>query len=946
MKNRFISALLAGSIFLSFCHIGMAEEKSEAIELNASEKRVERFIKGMGLSDAISDKEIMPDQKMTRADFAIILSESLGFGVKKKGETYFEEIFSPTDDSEVLITEENMKKSHFVDVTEENPAYAYIGMVKSFGIMNGTSETTFSPDSNITLIQATKACLTALNYSIVADARGGYPNGYIDLAEELKLHRGIEKGINDEIDWITLQKLIYNTLHSRVLKHVGYGIVDKFTDEDSELLITKAFDIEVLEGVITDNGISSLTGAGVAGDYRIIIDEEVFKLTDKTAYLKDYLGHNVTIYYYNEDSNNAYEVRYGDVSADEKTISFDISDFEDIEGTSVKYYENDKLKRTNTVEIPYVILNGEAVSSYDDTIFDFSEGDVSLISWNDSKANVMVINKKEYAVVERTDTEKEKIFNKLRTNKTDNLNVISLEDYDFVSITDETGKSITVDGLSVGDVLEIVRCKRAIAIEVVRSVREDFLVKNMSQSLGGNRVIGDDETSYKIIKDYFLLSEYEGIDMGKTYKLYLNKKGDVVWAEIAGGAGNKKPAIFIRSMVVDETGEDEYFIKFYDGDENFKRLGLNEKILLNGDKVKTADSIHLLDDYKKQLILYDTDESGKITSITLPAEYGDRSNRGLYKLNVSKDENGKDVSIGYSGHAMCLGADVFVGSGCVTYTVPADDKEIEIIGAYKSKSAGFTDSVNYVLDAYALELDNPQAKYIVLRQNGANAGTVNNSALVIESINNVLDEDGMPCYQIRGYGSTVNTDETVKLREYYVDENVEFIDYQYTVNNNGNDDIAIPVTNMSVDDLSKGDIISISLNAQGKIKVINLAYDCDKEKAKDFSGSEWCHNFQTQKGYPYYVQGGFLKFAKDVKPEDINFADGNGLDAQKVFGIYRISNSKIVTVDVSGSKPKVRQGTTNDIITYLNARSSKNSSKMVLMSAYSAYAYLMVVYND
>jgi len=945
MKNRFISALLAGCMIFGGFQMAIAEEKSENMELNVNEKRVERFIKGMGFSERLSDTEIAPGQKMTRADFAVLLSESLGLNVKEKGETFFEEIFSETDNSNVLITDENMKKSQFADVTEEHPAYTYIGMVKTFGLMNGTSNTTFSPDSNITVIQATKALLTALNYSVVADMRGGYPNGYKEVAEELKLYKGIDKKADDELDWITMQKLIYNALHSYVFKQVGYGMVDEFTDKDSELLITKAFDIEIMEGVITDNGISSLTGAGVAGDYRIKIGDDVFSLTEDTAYLKDYLGHNVMIYYYSEDSDNAFEVKYGDMSEDEKTITFDISDFEGIEGTAVKYYDNEKLKRTNTVEIPYVILNGEAVSSYDDTIFDFTEGSISLVSWDDSKANVIAINKKEYAVVERVDSENNKIFNKLRTNKADNLNVINLEDYDFVSIKDETGKNISASELSAGDVLEIVRGKKAIDIEVTKKVVEGFTVKNISQALSGKMIINDGETSYSIVNDYFSLSEYVELAMGKTYKLYLNQKGDVVWAESSENATGKKPAIFIKSGMMDETGEEEYFIKFYDGDENFKRLTLNEKISFNGDKKKTKDIISLLDNYKKQLILYELDDSGKISSITLPADYGDRSDRGLYKLNVSKDETGKDVTMSYSGHAMCLGGNIFVGSGCVTYTVPVDDSELEEIGAYKSGSTGFSDNVSYLFDAYALELDTPQAKYMVLRKGDA-AGTVNNSSLVIESISHVLDDDGLPCYMIRGYGSTVTTDETVKLREYIVDSEVEFIDYQYITSNNGSDDIAIPAENMVIDDLSKGDIIRISLNAQGKIKVINLAYDYSKDEAKDFGGNEWSHNFQTQKGYPYYVQGGFLKFAKGVRPEEIDFSENNGITAQNSFGTFRISSSKIVTVDATSGKVQVRQGTTNDITTYLNTRSSDSSSRMVLMSQYSAYAYLMVVYND
>ena len=76
MKNRFISALLAGFMILGAFQTAIAEEKTDDIELSASEKRVERFIKGMGFSDKLSEEELKPGQIMTRADFAVILSES------------------------------------------------------------------------------------------------------------------------------------------------------------------------------------------------------------------------------------------------------------------------------------------------------------------------------------------------------------------------------------------------------------------------------------------------------------------------------------------------------------------------------------------------------------------------------------------------------------------------------------------------------------------------------------------------------------------------------------------------------------------------------------------------------------------------------------------------------------------------------------------------------
>ncbi len=73
----------------------------------------------------------------------------------------------------------------FTDVENGFWAENYIYAAKMLGIVNGTTETTFEPEANITNEQAVKMIVCALGYGEEANDLGGYPNGYIRVAENL-----------------------------------------------------------------------------------------------------------------------------------------------------------------------------------------------------------------------------------------------------------------------------------------------------------------------------------------------------------------------------------------------------------------------------------------------------------------------------------------------------------------------------------------------------------------------------------------------------------------------------------------------------------------------------------------------------------------------------------------------------------------------------------------
>lgn len=123
-------------------------------------------LSAMNIISGYEDGTFRPESNITRAEFAKIITSSI------------------VVDS--AVTEINT----FTD-TSEHWASDFIILAKYFGIINGTTETTFEPESNVTYNQAIKMIVAALGYNEEANALGGYPQGYVSVAENLNLLDGI-----------------------------------------------------------------------------------------------------------------------------------------------------------------------------------------------------------------------------------------------------------------------------------------------------------------------------------------------------------------------------------------------------------------------------------------------------------------------------------------------------------------------------------------------------------------------------------------------------------------------------------------------------------------------------------------------------------------------------------------------------------------------------------
>ncbi len=112
-------------------------------------------------------------------------------------------------DADVAVSPEKA----FSDVPTDAPSHHSIHIARELGILHGYGDGTFRPDAAITGRECVKTVVALLGYTPLAEARGGYPNGYMQIAAQIGLTKDI---VLDALKPVTLSvaaSLLKNALY-------------------------------------------------------------------------------------------------------------------------------------------------------------------------------------------------------------------------------------------------------------------------------------------------------------------------------------------------------------------------------------------------------------------------------------------------------------------------------------------------------------------------------------------------------------------------------------------------------------------------------------------------------------------------------------------------------------------------------------------------------------
>ena len=276
-----------------------------------------------------------------------------------------------------------------------------IKTARDMNLISGVSKTEFAPDESITLRDAVKVFVLALNYKAKSEAYGGYPYGYLRVGTELGLLDDISADAEGTITKADLLNIIYNA------SQANYAKEDIFVNSEISYRIQKNYTILTSRRIYKDIGV--VTRAGGTDFYddndypsdSIKINGTVYK--SKIGDMESLLGFETEVYY-NDDK----EIIAAAETENNTVMTLDDESIIKIDGGYLHYYAdgNGREKKVAFSEQCNIVYNGRTDAYFNDSSFTKIYGTVKLINNNsDSYYDaVLITDYKNYTVKQKNDT--------------------------------------------------------------------------------------------------------------------------------------------------------------------------------------------------------------------------------------------------------------------------------------------------------------------------------------------------------------------------------------------------------------------------------------------------------------------------------------------------------------------------------------------------------------
>lgn len=117
-----------------------------------------------------------------------------------------------------------IKTSSFTDVPGSLWSVGYVARATELGIVRGYGDGRFGPENPVTVEEAAKMLVCAWGYEEQAVEAGGWPSGYLSVAEGLGILDGVSSASNEPANRAEIAMMVYWTLLSPTAdEQGGYG---------------------------------------------------------------------------------------------------------------------------------------------------------------------------------------------------------------------------------------------------------------------------------------------------------------------------------------------------------------------------------------------------------------------------------------------------------------------------------------------------------------------------------------------------------------------------------------------------------------------------------------------------------------------------------------------------------------------------------------------------
>lgn len=487
----------------------------------------------------------------------------------------------------------------------------------------------------------------------LAEKKGGYPNGYLNVALEKKLLRNVRAENDMDLTKGELVQLLYNMLS--IPSYVDAGVKNGnmlFEIGNPETLLERRFNVTMVEGIVTANGASSLYGRSEIKDTETEIDRTVY---DNEGYsLRIHLGKKIVAFVTQSDEEPG-KILCTELSKRNNVKSLNKGNAIDVVGNTISYTENGKMKSINAPKDAIVLYNGVSKGSVESVdLAEISKNctEIEIIDNNgDKKADVVSIWKYQHFAVSAIGRNVVFLKYGMKFDGAGQIKIVNEEDSGYRVEAYKNGASISkTTEISVNDTISVAMSDNSYGEKLMIVQVSDKSITGKVSSIAydeGGYVIGTaegefgQEQYYGVAHDFAEASGLSGKaannpdiikpTTGDTLVLCLTYDGYI--ADVRRTVTSENYGYIIKAGKTDGL-DPEGKIKFIDAAGNVHFCNFADKVIyhdednLEGEKitgVECADNITSRSDSDyRTIIIYSLNNDGEVDEIYLP--YDNRGN--------------------------------------------------------------------------------------------------------------------------------------------------------------------------------------------------------------------------------------------------------------------------------------------------------------------------------
>lgn len=750
------------------------------VKSDASYAEAVDVLSALKILNGYEDGSFKPDGKITRGEFSKVVAGAIGMAESAKA---------------------NATGGIFKDVAADLWSSGYIATAYQAGIVNGMGDGTFAPEAEVTYDQAVKMLVAALGYTPKATALGGYPTGYMMVANQEGITVGTANAAGGA-SRATVARLVYNALTVPMMDQTSFGNDAAFEKIDNQsLLYTKLNVVKadcVINSISLDKTVTDVTISDVELDDVATADKFVVDTTPliNGVDLKGLQGLMVSALIDVSDDNDQKLISVVKKAGKNKELVISPKLFKDTNETSdgyVTYYktsDDDKTSKEQleTLTVYNNLVKGDVITTtaVDDDQFKYSAGDVSykfVDTDNDGKYDKLFVSNEKSFVIGSVNTTSNKIFretsnsNAMYTFNDANIQLDPEDDSVNWSLKDAAGKDLTIADLKAGQVANVKKSTDG-GFDFYDIVITDAKVEGTISEVYSetNKVLPGTTTFYKIGDKAYETVTSVTLNPGDIINATLNNSGKIIIYTVSDGVRNYA---VVTGTDINESFTKEPQVQVMTQKGEIVTLDFAKTVTVDGVSKTTStdfDTITELNAVLDQgdLFIYELNASGEIKTIYT-------TTAGI----SAKDTAMKFVTINetYRASSEKLGSNYIVDSSVI----------------FAVKTATLTDKKDLSLSSKSLFVDEDLYKGLAVVKDG------DVQAIVLFNAGNNVKPDSFPMVVTSKATTSVDGDSRTKLKGLVNGEEVEYV---------GEEDFA------AIENVVANDVIQFTLNGNKEISNI------------------------------------------------------------------------------------------------------------------------------